>query len=303
MRLDAIHFILTYLCNCECDHCFLSCSPSSTGTFTFGGMKTMIDECQKIDTIKSLSFEGGEPFLFYPLLLESVRMASEKGYQTSIVTNCYWATIVDDAQSWLRPLIEAGLSMIEVSDDAFHHGKIDETPAKRVMTAARNLGLAAYFIRVVGAAAHENTPEKGAPVYTGSPKFRGRAVEKLTSGLPTRSWDCFTECPLEKLRSPSRVHLDPFGNVHLCQGLTMGNAMDTPLSDLIRNYDPDSHPVIGPLLQGGPAALVRKYAVGHEAHYVDACHLCSVACRALVDQFPEFLAPRQVYGLPNNSDG
>jgi 1,4-dihydroxy-2-naphthoyl-CoA synthase len=38
-------------------------------------------------------------------------------------------------------------------------------------------------------------------------------------------------------------------------------------------------------------------AFQHEDEYVDACHMCSNLCLALVQEFPRLLAPGQVYGL------
>ena len=131
----------------------------------------------------------------------------------------------------------------------------------------------------------------------GGPKLRGRAIEKFVEGLPTRPWEEFTECPFEDLRNPNRVHIDSYGNVHLCQGLSMGNMWEMPLSDLAHSYDPDQHPICGPLLKGGPAQLTKEYDVKHEDEYVDACHLCSMTSLSLIDRFPQYLTPRQVYGL------
>ena len=54
------------------------------------------------------------------------------------------------------------------------------------------------------------------------------------------------------------MHLDPYGNVQLCQGLSMGNAWQTPLALLAKNYDATTHPITGALLNGGPAQLVKK---------------------------------------------
>ena len=48
-----------------------------------------------------------------------------------------------------------------------------------------------------------------------------------------RSWRQIARCPHEDLESPSRVHVDPYGNVHLCRGLLMGNIWERPLSALV----------------------------------------------------------------------
>ena len=80
--LTGIHFILTYTCNFECDHCFLYCSPRSGGTFTIGQVTEVLDEAQKIGTVDWIYFEGGEPFLYFPLLNESVRRPGKEALKS-----------------------------------------------------------------------------------------------------------------------------------------------------------------------------------------------------------------------------
>ena len=294
--LTGIHFLLSYKCTYECDHCFVFSSPSAEGTFTARQIRGALDEARKIGTITEIYFEGGEPMLFYPLLLEGVRMARAAGFNVGIVTNAYFATTEEDAALWLKPLKDLGIVDLSISNDAFHSDE-KESPARRALAAARKLGLPVGSICIEPPSVAADTPRaKGEPIVGGGVMFRGRAVEKLAAGLPTRSWESFTECPHEELRDPSRVHLDPYGNVHLCQGLSMGNAWQTPLSTLVKNYDVAAHPVAGPLASGGPALLVKENNIPHEDGYVDACHLCFRARQALLDRFPQYLAPRQVYG-------
>lgn len=295
--LKGIHFLLTYTCNFGCDHCFLYCGPEARGTFTLAQVREVLDELPKIGTVEKVYFEGGEPFLYYPLMLEGIRLARERGFQAGVVTNAYWGTSVEDAELWLRPLLEAGMSDMTVSDDVYHHGEVEISPAKIALQAAEKLGLPAGAICIEAPSVTMDPAQgKGEPVIGGGVMFRGRAAARLTAGLPTKSWEIFTECPHEDLREPKRVHVDPYGHVHLCQGLSMGNMWKTPLATLAANYDAESHPVCGPLVHGGPAALVRAYGVGHESGYVSACHLCYNARLALLDRFPAYLAPRQVYG-------
>ena len=297
MRLSSVHFILTYQCNFECDHCFLHCSPRAKGTFTLGRLKAALGQLKEVKSIKSVGFEGGEPFLFYPLLLACVKSAAAMGFETAIETNTFWATSVEDARLWLKPLREAGLSLLEVSDDAYHHGDNCEDSAKCALIAAQNEMLRCNTICINPPGAEKSAArDRGVPIYSGGPKLRGRAIEKLIDGLPTQPWDTFTECTLEDLRDPKRVHIDAYGHVHLCQGISMGNIWETPLAEMLRAYNPDAHPICGPLLDRGPVELVQRYNVDHAAEYVDECHLCSQACLALVDRFPQYLAPRQVYG-------
>ena len=132
--------------------------------------------------------------------------------------------------------------------------------------------------------------------------YRGRAVAELSPRAPAvHPWQSFTECPYEDLREPGRVHVDPMGEVHVCQGISIGNVFRDSLARICERYDPDAHPVIGPLLAGGPAELARRYGLSPrgsagDSRYADACHLCYETRLALRQRFPEILAPDQMYG-------
>ena len=142
MPLTGVHFLLSYQCTHECDHCFVWAGPRAGGTISSG-------DCSPVCSIRrrslgrstSVYFEGGEPFLFYPLLIEGIRLAKERGFSTGVVTNCYWATAEPDAELWLRPLGELGVADLSVSSDAFHSGEEEDLRPGFAVEAARKLGL------------------------------------------------------------------------------------------------------------------------------------------------------------------
>ncbi len=298
--MTGIHFLLTYTCNLVCDHCFLYSSPNVGGTFTLRKVRQVLDEARKIGTIDWIYFEGGEPFLFYPLLLKGISLSREMGFKVGVVTNAYGAISEEDAELWLEPLADLGVSLLSISDDSFHYAEGEDSPAKCALAVAERLRIPTAPICIENPAVQAleaSKQEKGQPVLGGGVMFKGRAVEKLTAGLSRRPWQELIECPYEDLKNPSRVHVDAYGHVHLCQGLSMGNMWETPLSMLVKNYDAGSHPICGPLVKGGPALLAKQYDVEHEEEYVDECHFCYLIRLALLDKFPQYLAPRQVYGL------
>jgi len=298
--LTGAHFLLTYACIFECDHCFLYCGPSSKGTFTLSQIKNVFNELLKIETLDWVYYEGGEPFLYYPLMLEGIRISTGFGFKTGVVTNAYWASSEEDAQLWLKPFVKFKISDLSLSDDLFHYEKEEENTAKIALSSAERLGIPVNSICIEKPRVEIKTEEKsgkGEPVIGGGAKFRGRAVEKLIQGLPRREWEEFTECPYEDLKEPKRVHLDSYGNVHLCQGLSLGNMWETPLSSLIKNFNYTQHPICEQLVGGGPALLAKAYNFKPEEGYVDACHLCYCVRLALIDRFPKYLSPAQVYGL------
>jgi hypothetical protein len=299
--LTGIHFLLSYMCNSQCDHCFLYCHPFAKGTFSMGQIKMVLEEAVKIGTVEWIYYEGGEPLLFYPILIEGIKMAYNMGFKTGVVTNGYMATSDENAEIWLKGLFESGLTHISISNDAFHYDQTGETPAQRASAIANRLGLSESSICIekpeILTSGEDNN--KGAPVIGGNALFKGRAAEKLTEGLPRKPWDTMTTCPHEELVHPHRVHVDSYGNVHICQGISMGNFLEIPFSKIINRYDAASHPICGPLVEGGPARLAKAYNIKHEDTYVEECHFCYLTRLSLVNQnkFPEYLTPKLVYGF------
>lgn len=294
--LKEIHFLLTYTCLYECDHCFLYCGPESEGTFTIDQLRQVFSQIEKIESINKVYFEGGEAFLYYPLLLEGVRMARTRNLDVGIVTNSYWATSVTDAEVWLKPLADLGINDFSISDDSFHFSD-EDNPAKHALQAAKNLGMPAGAICIEEPSVDPNVTEKGASIVGGGVVFRGRAVEKLVNGLPLKPAECLTKCPYEDLENPARVHVDSCGNVHLCQGLSMGNMWETSLSELVRQYSANTHPICEPLLKGGPHRLAQQHGIDQSVGYIEECHYCYEIRKQLLDKYPQHLVPRQVYGL------
>ena len=287
MQLTGLHLLLTYRCNFECDHCFLWGSPWQSGVMTLAQVSEILKQAKEHSSITSIYFEGGEPFLYYPILLKGVQLAHELGFETGIVSNGYWATTKEDALEWLRPF--AGiLDEISVSSDHYHYNEELSQQAKNAQTAAQELGISLDFISI--AQPDDLSAEKS------EIKFQGRAAAKLTDQVEGQPWQSFTECPHEDLREPGRVHPDPFGHMHICQGISIGNLFETPINEICESYNPDEHPITGALLSGGPAELVRRYDLSPQEKYADACHLCDWARRELRTQFSEILLPDQMYG-------
>ena len=297
--LTGIHILLTYRCTYQCDHCFLHCGPQRAGAFTIPQLGILFDEIGRIGTVRTVYFEGGEPFLHYATLVEGVRMARAAGHETGIVTNAYWATSREDALCCLRPFRDLHLADLSVSDDEFHDTGTAQSPARLAQLAAAELGIpcARICIEKPRAAEPDSAARKGQPVVGGTVLFKGRAAEKLVEGLPTRPAAAMATCPHEDLAAPERVHVDAYGYVHLCQGISMGNMWTTPLSALVRGYRPAEHPIAGPILRGGPVQLARDFGCDASGRFVDECHLCYTVRKSLAPRFPEWLAPREVYGF------
>ena len=297
MKLTGLHLLLSYQCTFECDHCFVWGSPGQSGVMTGVTLGRILQEARDAATVEWIYFEGGEPFLYYAILLAGVRAAARAGFKVGVVSNAYWATCEADAVAWLKP-IAGDIQDLSISDDLYHSGDRPDPRPGHALAAAGQLGIPATILSVAIPEAAEAPAAMGQlPPGQSAVMLRGRAAATLAARFAPRPWSDFTACPHEDLRTPGRVHVDPFGNLHLCQGLALGNLLRTPLRDICRDYTPEAHPIAGPLLAGGPAELVRRYELPHAAGYGDACHLCDAARRALRDRFPEILTPDQMYGV------
>jgi hypothetical protein len=295
VNLQGVHLLLTYKCLYECDHCFVWSSPSSQGTMTLPQMEDIIRQAHEIPSVKSVSFEGGEPFLFYPVMLRGVQYARDRGLEVGIVSNAYWATSRDDSKLWLQPMAERGISDLSLSADEYH-GSDDSAKRFRVASAAaKELSVPVAELKVRGMEYYscDSTMKRaGGDLY-----FRGRAAEKLADKAPKKPWATLTKCP-EDPPAITRVHVDALGNVQFCQGITIGNVWRRPLRDIMARLDPERHPVIGPLIRGGPAQLAREAGVRPAKAYADSCHMCYEVRKALRRKgvLRGTLRPDQVYG-------
>jgi MoaA/NifB/PqqE/SkfB family radical SAM enzyme len=294
MKLEGLHILLTYQCIYECDHCFVWGSPRQTGTLTYQQIEQILYQAKEAG-VTSVYFEGGEPFLYYAVLAKAVHRAADMGFSVGIVSNAYWATSIADAEDWLRPFV-GRLADFTVSSDRFHCSEdLGELP-QNALAAAHWLNIPTGLISVAqpesaAAESHGQIEDESAVMY------RGRAAKKLVEKATSHPWEGFDSCPHEDLREPGRVHLDPLGNVHICQGISIGNVFETSLKTICENYDADSHSICGLLLSGGPAALVSEYSLPHESCYADACHLCYEARTQLRARLPHILNPDQMYGV------
>ena len=297
MPLRGLHLLLTYQCTMECDHCFVWSGPEARGTMGLQHVRTILRQAKDLGGIEWIYFEGGEPFLFYGRLLKSVRLAARNGFRVGLVSNAYWATGVDEAREALRPF-RGFVSDLSVSSDRYHGNSADARYAENARAGAADLGIPCSVLSVAQPEDEKARKRVGQlPPGRSAVMYRGRAAVRLAGRAPTVPWSTLRRCPYENLRDPSRVHINPEGTVQLCQGISLGNVFETPLREIMRAYDPDTHPIVGPLLKGGPADLVRDFGLTHRARYADACQLCYEARRSLRRRFWSILGPDQLYGI------
>ncbi len=96
MQISGLHVLLTYRCTFECDHCFVWGSPRQTGVLRLEQITQILAQARDAG-VQWIYFEGGEPFLYYAILVRGVHLAADMGFSVGVVSNAYWAVSVADA--------------------------------------------------------------------------------------------------------------------------------------------------------------------------------------------------------------
>jgi pyruvate-formate lyase-activating enzyme len=164
---------------------------------TLKNIQAILQQAKDIGTIDSIYFEGGEPFLYYPVMLKGVQEAAAAGFKVGMVSNSYWATDIDDAVEWLRPFVGL-IEDLSVSSDCYHSTEKQSQQAKNAMAAANQLGIPLGIITIAQPEASDKASVVGIlPESETGVMYRGRAAEKLVSQARLKPWEEFDTCPYE----------------------------------------------------------------------------------------------------------
>lgn len=132
-------------CNISCRHCGIESSPEVTDCMGMVAARRIIVEAAAIPGFAKMTFTGGEPLLYPRQHLELVRLCTDLGLDSRIVTNGFWARNAAHGRRLLNRLRDVGLGELNFSADRFH---LEFMPAD-VTTRALELAREASFVRIV----------------------------------------------------------------------------------------------------------------------------------------------------------
>jgi hypothetical protein len=264
-----------------------------------------------------VAISGGEPCLYFGLVLDAIREARRLGVPSVwVFTNAFWASDAQAALATVGSLKKAGATRLCLSADGFHEPFVQGQKVRRALQAARDVGLElAVDVRFLGGLEATNSTNRitqrtveslgslqGVEVWRGSPRYIGRAAEALSSLLKPQPGLPREECPGPwaggTWASPAGVDVDSFGEVTLCPGISIGNARERPLARILAGYAPSDHPIIRELIAEGPSRLAQvaeRWGYVPLPGYLDVCHLCYDVRKFLRNRYPSELAPAPCY--------
>ncbi|HCT9166896.1 radical SAM protein [Enterococcus faecalis] len=142
---DSAGILLTFKCNAMCEECCFECGPKNPFTLTKEKIKNIIDQLTKMKSVKFIVWTGGEAFLNYNLLLFALDYAYRKGLHSRIVSNGFWAKNKNIAKRKLQPLIERGLTELNISTGDNHQEYVSIDNALTAAISAVELGILAFI--------------------------------------------------------------------------------------------------------------------------------------------------------------
>ncbi|MFX0170887.1 MAG: radical SAM protein [Candidatus Hodarchaeota archaeon] len=324
--------ILSYRCSGECKHCMYFCSPK-WGNFWINekDLELILEKIsgfiapspygsENVSLNHGLHITGGEPFLNYNLLLNSIQIANELQIPSLFVeTNCYWCKNDDLTRNKLTELRNHGLKGILISVNPFI---LEFVPFERTERAIRisndifgnnimvyqmyyyqqfkslgiekKLPIEQYLKQV-----NVNDLQRNVELFK-----MGRAIYKLQHLYKKYPLHYFFDenCSSELVR-PWHNHFDNYGNYipGYCGGLSWGkiNNLESLCSEGI---DLEEFPVFKSLILGNLKEL-HSFGIenfnyqGSSNGYISKCHLCFDIRRKLAlktDKIKE-LQPQEFY--------
>lgn len=322
--LASVGLMLSYKCNSKCRHCLFCCSSEWSEWMDIDLVRKICEgTTESTEQVHGFHFAGGEAFLNFALLLESIKTAADCGIAIEYVeTNAGWYRDEDSALDKLSQLRDAGLNCLFISVTPFH---CEHIPLKKTLGTIRaSLNVFGSHRTIIArddflqdlkritdsgtvtleryAQVMGETKARQAACFGGKLVPGGRSSFALVGYLAQQPIEsCFGgNCSYDLLQS-GHGHIDPYGNIipAACAGISIGDAHDLPSA--YNNFSFADNPVIEILCTSGVQGLyemaVRNYDYLAKKSYAGKCDLCVDIRRHLVlNEAPfEELTPKEFY--------
>jgi pyruvate-formate lyase-activating enzyme len=283
--------MLTNKCTAFCPHCATCSSPKDRSLLEQERVYSLIDEaCQLSKKQKrfSISFTGGEPFLYFDQLVQAVNYAHLKGAMVSVVTNGFWATSKEDTRDRLNRLKNAGLSLIALSCDLFHSQYVPFANIRRVIIETKEYGINIAL---------KNTIIKGSPragdIFKELEDIiidRSISIDEIRClplgrgrNIPSKDFIYDEVIPDQRCHGIGDFTITSHGDLYPCcvpdwpALLCLGNIYQNSLPELMEKAYNSS--LLGILVRKGPSYFVPFLEKAgfdfSQKHYINSCHLCN----------------------------
>lgn len=321
-QLDYKQLVLTlgYRCNMNCKSCFIGDKLSDHETvLTYTDCVDIIETAAHLQTIESVAFVGGEPFVYYKLMLKlATYIHTHYRCPLNITTNASWARSQEMTARLLDPLVHRGLRYVMVSLDEYHleFGTIQNAANCLRRCLEHGIETTVQVIDRVGAPNAADFKEAiGDAVDVDAIKWYENpcaAIGNAATMLESEDLQWFDEIPGGGCNAGSILNVQPDGEIKPCCGaglmaprLSLGNGKKEGVHEAVQRSEAD--PIINSLIsEQGPRGLAevlraegRDDLVEKHAPFTDACYACHAFLTdpEVLDVLERVLASRRVETL------
>jgi len=294
-----IEFLVTYLCNGYCRHCY---APKLTVGYPQHIDESLavkiVDEVGHQYEVESVMTFGGEPMLFPEIVYSIHEKASNLGIPSrELITNGYWSREVEEIEDTAGNLAECGVNSIYFSVDAFHQEHIPINIVRDSIESSIEAGIEDVALNPCWLVSEdddnqynretrrilEELRELPVRVSGGIVEPKGLALEYLREFLPPKvslPKGCCSDIPFsESLDALSSISIEPDGRVAICDDFYLGDASETSVPHLISTFNPFKTPEMKAIIEDGMEGLV-DLAKGRGVNpdpegYYSICHMCT----------------------------
>jgi len=143
-------------CNIRCEHCVATDNIPASNKMDFDKAKETIAQMAQAG-VGGISFSAGEPFLYINEIGELVKLCSQIGIYSRIVTNSFWAKTSEISDNLVSELKENGLCQLRLSYSRWHQKNVNKNNVLNAARSCRKVGLN-YFISFVTDFSKEDDP-------------------------------------------------------------------------------------------------------------------------------------------------
>lgn len=295
LSFEQLVLTLGYRCNMVCKSCFIGDKLNDHATqLSYDEAVEIIERAARLQTIRTVAFVGGEPFIFYKKMLRiAAYIHQHYSVPLNVTTNGTFAKSEAQARQLLQPLHDYGLRWLMLSLDPYHLENMDFEAAKNCLKVSLELGIdtSVQIIQRNGApGAKEYSSMMSGDVDVANIDWIENPCSSIGNAatmLNSADLVWHDEIPKGGCNAGEYLNIQPDGEIKPCCGaglmakrLSIGNAKTDNLDEVVLRAEVSAllNSLIahqGPrglakmLTDAGRADLVKKHAP-----FTDACHAC-----------------------------
>jgi len=310
LNIDRVEFLATYHCTGKCAHCSIGEKLNKPGMTKVDPKRAreVLEGLSKRFALKSVMVFGGEPLLYPETTAAIIKAAADCGVEKrQLITNGYFSKNIAKINDVAQKLVDAGVTEILLSVDAFHEETIPSDTVAHFADAVLDTGFQEIYLHpswLGGKDAKndynfmttqilERFDDLGLEVTEGNDVMpEGNAKVNLSEyfikGNYEKELGCGVLAYTDKLDDVHTLSITPDGEVQVC-GFTIGNIYRDPIEKIIDRYNPTKDRSMNAILKGGIKGLAQ-YAEnkGIEVDLDEYYSICD-ACRGIREKLNELL--------------